>query len=147
MMREWPYTALSRDILGCTSPPTSRFPSALGLRPRDISRASGNLLVIGDAKTNTSLLSAVYGYNTSLLSALQQCMDTENTPLDLEKILCLRSLIFGSIIVGASFVCSCQAISIWNCQIKRGRDRTQLPPIAVTEAIFQTQLLQHKDTS
>ena len=68
-MREWPYTASSRDILGCTSPPTSRFPSALemspGLRPRDISRASGNFSVVGDVQTNTSLLSAVYGYNMS----------------------------------------------------------------------------------
>ena len=67
-MREWPYTASSRDVLGCTSPPTSRFPSALemslGLRPRDISRASGNLLVVGDVQPNTSLLSAVYEYNT-----------------------------------------------------------------------------------
>ena len=67
MMREWPYTASNRDELGCTSPPTSRFPSALemslGLRPRDISRASGNLLVVGDVQPNTSLLSAVYGYN------------------------------------------------------------------------------------
>ena len=48
MMREWPYTASNRDELSCKSPPTSRFPSALGLRPRDISRASGNLLVVGD---------------------------------------------------------------------------------------------------
>ena len=74
MMREWPYTASNRDVLGCTSPPTSRFPSALemslGLRPRDISRASGNLLVVGDVQPNTSLLSAVYVYNTSLLSAV-----------------------------------------------------------------------------
>ena len=30
MMREWPYTASNRDILGCTSPSTSRFPSGLG---------------------------------------------------------------------------------------------------------------------
>ena len=29
MMREWTYTASSRDVLGCTSPPTSRFPWAL----------------------------------------------------------------------------------------------------------------------
>ena len=29
-MREWPYTASNRDDLGCTSPPTSRFPSGLG---------------------------------------------------------------------------------------------------------------------
>ena len=69
MMREWPYTASSRDVLGCTSPPTSRFPSALemslGLRPRDISRASGNLSVVGDVQPNTSLLSAVYRYNVS----------------------------------------------------------------------------------
>ena len=25
MMREWPYTASNRDVLGCTSPPTSRL--------------------------------------------------------------------------------------------------------------------------
>ena len=30
MMRECPYTAPSRDVLDCTSPPTSRFPLALG---------------------------------------------------------------------------------------------------------------------
>ena len=72
MMREWPYTASNRDELGCTSPPTSRFPSALemslGLRPRDISRASGNLLVVRDVQLNTSLLLAVYVYNTDALN-------------------------------------------------------------------------------
>ena len=51
MTRECPYTASSRDILGCTSPITSRFPSAfemsLELRPRDISRASGHLSGLG----------------------------------------------------------------------------------------------------
>ena len=30
MIREWPYTASNRDELGCTAPPTSRFPSSLG---------------------------------------------------------------------------------------------------------------------
>ena len=34
--------------------------------PPDISRASRNLFVDGDVLPNTSLLSAVYGYNTSL---------------------------------------------------------------------------------
>ena len=74
-MREWPYTASNRDELGCTSPPTSRFPSALemslGLCRRDISRASGNLLVVGDVQTNTSLLSAVYVYNMQRASCMQ----------------------------------------------------------------------------
>ena len=68
MMREWPYTASNWDELGRTSPPTSRFPSALemslGLRPRDISRALGNLLVVGDVQPNTSRFEAVYVYNT-----------------------------------------------------------------------------------
>ena len=45
MMREWTNTASSWDILGCTSPPTSRFPVALemslGLWPREISWSSG----------------------------------------------------------------------------------------------------------
>ena len=59
----------------CTSPPPLRFPSALemslGLRPRDISRASGNLLVVGDVQPNghTCLLSAMYGYNTIHMDA------------------------------------------------------------------------------
>ena len=79
-MREWPYTASNRDELGCTSPPTSRFPSALemslGLRPRDISRASGNLLVVGDVQPNTSLLSAVYGYNTPWIHSSSLCCCT-----------------------------------------------------------------------
>ena len=35
MMREWPYSASSRDILGCTSPTTKRFPEA-----REISRGT-----------------------------------------------------------------------------------------------------------
>ena len=34
-------------VVQCTSSPTSRFPSALGLRPRDIYRASGNLFLHG----------------------------------------------------------------------------------------------------
>ena len=31
MMREWPYAVLNQDALGCTSPPTSRFPSSFAL--------------------------------------------------------------------------------------------------------------------
>ena len=42
---------------------SSALEMSLGLRPRDISRASGNLLVVGDVLPNTSLLSAVYVYN------------------------------------------------------------------------------------
>ena len=45
MMREWTYTASSRDVLRCTSPPTKRFPSALemslGLHPWDIPSGLG----------------------------------------------------------------------------------------------------------
>ena len=56
MMREWLYTPSTRDLLGCTSPTTKRYPEAQemsqGRSPRDI---------------NTSLLLAVYGYNTSWL--------------------------------------------------------------------------------
>ena len=36
----------------------------ISLGPRDVPRASGNLLVVGDVQPNTSLLSAVYEYNT-----------------------------------------------------------------------------------
>ena len=67
MMKEWPYTASSRDVLGCTSPPTKRFPEARemsrGRSPRDISRAEGNLEVGGDVQPNTSRFEAVYGHS------------------------------------------------------------------------------------
>ena len=81
MLREWTYTASSRDALGNTSPRPSRFPSGgdfAPLGPRDCPRASpsGNLSGLGvqnprpweiswasgDVFPNTSLLSAVYGY-------------------------------------------------------------------------------------
>ena len=59
IIREWPYTASNQDALGCTPPPTSRFPSAL-----EMSLGTRDLSVVRDAQPNTSLLSAVYGYNT-----------------------------------------------------------------------------------
>ena len=77
-MREWPYTALSwdvlytysaerRDVLGCTPPMTKRFPEARemsrGRSPRDISRAEGNLEVGGDVQPNSSRFKAVYGHS------------------------------------------------------------------------------------
>ena len=58
MIREWPYTASNQDALGCTPPPTSRFPSAL-----EMSLGTRDLSVIRDAQPNTSFLSAVYVYN------------------------------------------------------------------------------------
>ena len=77
-MREWPYTASTwdllytytaerRDVLGCTSPTTKKFPEARemsrGRSPRDISRAEGNLEVGGDVQPNTSRFEAVYGHS------------------------------------------------------------------------------------
>ena len=66
-MREWPYTPSNHDVLGCTSPPTSRFPLALemtlGLRPQDILRAEGNLEVGGDIQPNSSRFEAVHGHS------------------------------------------------------------------------------------
>ena len=77
-MREWPYTASNRDelytytaerrdVLGCTSPTTKRFPEARemsrGRSPRDISRAEGNLEVGGDVQPNSSRFEAVYGHS------------------------------------------------------------------------------------
>ena len=70
-MREWPYTASNRDELGCTSPPTSRFPSALEItrgtsqRPRELSNPSLGMYQeidpcrassIDSVKINTSLV-------------------------------------------------------------------------------------------
>ena len=63
MMREWPYTSSNRDELGCSSP-------ALDIALRTSLGASGNLLVVRDVQPNISLLSAVYGYNTSLVLIL-----------------------------------------------------------------------------
>ena len=65
MIREWPYTASNQDALGCTPPPTSRFPSAL-----EMSLGTRDLSVVRDAQPNTSFLSAVYVYNTSRLEAV-----------------------------------------------------------------------------
>ena len=61
------YTAERRDVLGCTSPTTKRFPEARemsrGRSPRDISRAEGNLEVGGDVQPNSSRFEAVYGHS------------------------------------------------------------------------------------
>ena len=61
------YIAERRDVLGCTSPTTKRFPEARemsrGRSPRDISRAEGNLEVGGDVQTNSSRFEAVYGHS------------------------------------------------------------------------------------
>ena len=62
----YPYTAERRDVLGCTSPTTKRFPEARemsrGRSPRDILRAKGNLEVGGDVQPNISWLEAVCGH-------------------------------------------------------------------------------------
>ena len=103
VMREWPYTASSRDVLGCTSPPTSRFPSALemslGLRPRDISRASENLLVVGYVQPNISLLSPVYGYNKLWFQTIlmQNCAGAKFSCHQIVRcqiVLCVRLFVF-----------------------------------------------------
>ena len=61
------YSTARRDVLGCTSPTTKRFPEARemsrGRSPRDISRAEGNLEVGGDVQPNTSRFEAVYGHS------------------------------------------------------------------------------------
>ena len=63
---ECPYSTKTREVLGNPSPPPSRFPStleiSLGLRPREISRVSGNLLGVGDGFPNTSLVLVEHWY-------------------------------------------------------------------------------------
>ena len=67
IMRECPYSTKTREVLGNPSPPPSRIPSileiSLGLRPREISRVSGNLSGVGDGFPNTSLVLVEHGYN------------------------------------------------------------------------------------
>ena len=61
------YSTKTREVLGNPSPLPSRFPStleiSLGLRPREISRVSGNLSGVGDGFPNTSLVLVEHGYN------------------------------------------------------------------------------------
>ena len=61
------YTAERRDVLGCTSPTTKRFPEARemsrGRSLRNISRAEGNLEIGGDVQPNSSQFEAVYGHS------------------------------------------------------------------------------------
>ena len=55
------------ERMGNPSPPPSRFPStlkiSLRLRPREISRVSGNLLGVGDGFPNTSLVLVEHGHS------------------------------------------------------------------------------------
>ena len=61
------HTAKRRDVLGCTSPSTKRFPEAWeisrGQSPRDFFRAEVNLEVGGDVQPKTSQLEAVYSHS------------------------------------------------------------------------------------
>ena len=66
MLRDCPCSTKTREVLGNPSPLPSRFPStleiSLGLRPREISRVSGNLSGVGDGFPNTSLVLVEHGY-------------------------------------------------------------------------------------
>jgi len=77
MMRECPCSTKTREVLGNPSPPPSRFPStleiSLGLRPREISRVSGNLSGVGDGFPNTSLVLVEHGYITPFMSLSHGC--------------------------------------------------------------------------
>ena len=70
MLRDCPYSTKTREVLGNPSPPPSRFPStleiSLGLRPREISRVSGNLSGVGDGFPNTSRVLMDHGYTLNL---------------------------------------------------------------------------------
>ena len=87
-MREWPYTASTRDllytytaerrdVLGCTSPTTKRFPEARemsrGRSPRDIWRDEGNHKVRGDVQPNSSRFEAVYSHSLIINPSLGMC--------------------------------------------------------------------------
>jgi len=67
MLRDCPCSTKTREVLENPSPLPSRFPStleiSLGLRPREISRVSGNLSAVGDGFPNASLVLVEHGYN------------------------------------------------------------------------------------
>ena len=74
------YTALSRDVLGFTSPPTSRFP----LNSGDISWASENILVVGGVKPNASFLhNCQFRWGDCKIGSLSTC---EVEPLEVVDI-------------------------------------------------------------
>ena len=83
MMRECPYSTKTRELLGNPSPLPSRFLStleiSLGLRPREISRVSGNLSGVGDGFPNTSRVLVEHGYNLSA-SIFRQGVDQKILP-------------------------------------------------------------------
>ena len=89
MLREWTYTASSRDALGNTSPSALEISLGRGFcTPREISWASG------DVFPNTSLLSAVNGYNAAFrkknISSLKVTMkDWNNCPFYTNFIPCV----------------------------------------------------------
>ena len=93
---ECPYSTKTREVLGNPSPPPSRFPStleiSLGLRPREISWVSGNLLGVGDGFPNTSLVLVEHGYNTHLYTQRDSIW---LTILLLYICYCLLSSVFG----------------------------------------------------
>ena len=82
MTRECPCSTKTQEVLENPSPPPSRFPStlemSLGLRPRDISRVSGNLSGVGDGFPNTSLVLLEHGYN--LLQFSQNLVTWQHVP-------------------------------------------------------------------
>ena len=71
----------------------SRFPStleiSLGLRPREISRVSGNLSGVGDGFPNTSLVLVEHGYNPTLLAR----MHAESIPVEWNRLTVLKSIL------------------------------------------------------
>ena len=87
MMREWLYTASNRDELGCTSPLTSRFPSALGtsLGPQEISWSSGMYNPIHPSSrqcTYTILLSRSAGPVVLTGSSLLNLLNDQKTEVE-----------------------------------------------------------------
>ena len=78
MLRDCPCSTKTREVLGNPSPLPSRFPStleiSLGLRPREISRVSGNLSGVGDGFPNTSLVLVEHGYSVYFPVCIFQCV-------------------------------------------------------------------------
>ena len=105
MLRDCPCSTKTREVLGNPSPLPSRFPStleiSLGLRLREISWVSGNLLAVGDGFPNPSLVLVEHGYNghqTSLhgleMMGPSSCQKSFSDPLPVEKLMlrdCIRA--------------------------------------------------------
>ena len=161
MLRDCPCSTKTREVLGNPSPLPSRFPStleiSLGLRPREISRVSGNLSGVGDGFPNTSLVLVEHGYNPRDLLPLRhlirlmrrhdlakkKTMIKTNTILNI-KIRCFPHCIYAKrdlLLLGRGSSGWCQGQGKNEGEGQSQCRQTQLEPSGPQSSSFQSQVM------